>query len=53
LRGGCLARRSARQFSNRCTTTKNVGTNSTADHVEAIIPENTVMPIGLRALLKL
>src|SRR5580658_3843027 len=42
--------RSASQFSNRRTTTKNVGTNSTARQVEAIIPENTVMPIDLRAL---
>jgi hypothetical protein len=42
--------RSESQFSNRCTTTKNVGTNSTARQVEAIIPENTVMPIDLRAL---
>jgi hypothetical protein len=29
---------------------KNVGTNSTARQVEAIMPENTVMPIDLRAL---
>jgi hypothetical protein len=42
--------RSDSQFSNRCTTTKNVGTNSTARQVEAIMPENTVMPIDLRAL---
>src|SRR5215467_9586566 len=31
-------------------TTKNVGTNSTARQVDAIMPENTVMPIDLRAL---
>src|ERR1700716_2346802 len=42
-------RRSASQFSNRSITTKNVATNSTARQVEAIIPLNTVMPIGLRA----
>src|SRR5665213_202205 len=47
---GILALRAARQFSKRCTTTKKVGTNSTARQVEAIIPENTVMPIDLRAL---
>jgi hypothetical protein len=42
--------RPASQFSNRCTTTKKVGTNSTARQVEANMPENTVMPIDLRAL---
>src|SRR5512146_646094 len=42
--------RAASQFSKRCTTTKKVGTNSTARQVEAIMPENTVMPIDLRAL---
>src|SRR4029450_5807232 len=42
--------RSASQFSNRWITTKNAGTNSTARQVEAIMPENTVMPIDLRAL---
>jgi hypothetical protein len=31
-------------------TTKNVGTHSTARQVDAIMPENTVMPIDLRAL---
>ena len=40
----------ARQFSKRCTTTKKAGTNSTARQVEASMPENTVMPIDLRAL---
>ncbi|MBA7658413.1 hypothetical protein ES703_66364 [subsurface metagenome] len=45
-----LPLRSARQFSKRWMTTKNVGTNSTARQVEAIMPENTVMPIDLRAL---
>src|SRR5881398_561140 len=38
------------QFSNRWITTKNAGTNKTARQVEAIMPENTVMPIDLRAL---
>src|ERR1700680_330909 len=47
---GAFPLRSLSQFSNRCTTTKNVGTNSTARQVEAIMPENTVMPIDLRAL---
>src|ERR1700754_3298212 len=41
---------SARQFSKPCTTTKKAGTNSTARQVEASMPENTVMPIDLRAL---
>ena len=40
----------ARQVSKRCTTTKKAGTNSTARQVEASMPENTVMPIDLRAL---
>src|SRR5262245_19238778 len=47
---GALALRDLRQFSKRWTTTKNAGTNSTARQVEAIMPENTVMPIDLRAL---
>jgi hypothetical protein len=45
---GGLRFRSASQFSNRCTTTKNVGANSTARQFEAIMPENTVMPIDSR-----
>ncbi len=44
---GVFPLRSASQFSNRCTTMKNVGTNSTARQVEAIMPENTVIPIDL------
>ena len=47
---GVFLFRSLSQFSNRCTTTKNVGTNSTAKQVEASMPENTVIPIDLRAL---
>ena len=47
---GAFPLRSFSQFSNRWTTTKNAGTNSTARQVEAIMPENTVMPIDLRAL---
>src|SRR6516165_12623534 len=39
-----------RHSSNRCTTAKNGGTNSTATQVDAIIPVNTVMPIDTRAL---
>jgi len=39
-----------RHSSNRCTTAKNGGTNSTARQVDAIIPVNTVMPIDTRAL---
>src|SRR3984893_5038326 len=46
--GTCL--RAVSQFSNRWITTKNVGTNSTARQVDASMPENTVMPIDLRAL---
>ena len=43
--GCCL--RDFRHSSNRCRTTKNDGTNSTARQVEAIMPLNTVMPIDL------
>src|SRR3954463_12253215 len=39
---GALCFRAFSQFSNRCTTTKNVGTNSTARQVEASMLENTV-----------
>src|SRR5580704_5939322 len=42
--------RAERQSANRCTTTKNAGTNRTARQVEASMPENTVMPMDLRAL---
>src|SRR5580658_8398736 len=45
---GCL--RAASHSSKRWITTNSDGTNRTARQVEAIMPENTVMPIDLRAL---
>src|SRR5262249_4332811 len=50
LRASVGTLRALRHSSNRCTTAKNEGTNSTAKQVDAIIPVNTVMPIDTRAL---
>ena len=52
-RGSAPARaasRALRHSSKRCSTTKNDGTNSTARHVDAIMPLNTARPSETRAL---